>query len=125
MPTDPAAVEHPVTERDSLDFRDRIYAPALHALPERRYPDPPCIHVRDQGSEGACTGFGLAAVIDYLGAEHARRSDDALPFRPVSARMLYEMAKAHDRWPGTDYQGSSARASMKGWHKNGVCREET
>jgi hypothetical protein len=37
--------------------------------------------------------------------------------------MLYEMAKHHDHWPGQDYEGSSARGAMKGWHKNGVCSE--
>ena len=39
----------------------------------------------------------------------------------VSTRMLYEMAKRHDEWPGEDYSGSSARGAMKGWHKFGVC----
>ena len=38
--------------------------------------------------------------------------------------MLYEMARQHDRWPGEDYEGSSARGAMKGWHKHGVCGEE-
>jgi hypothetical protein len=33
------------------------------------------------------------------------------------------MAKRYDEWSGTDYEGSSARGAMKGWHKHGVCRE--
>ncbi|MEJ2691523.1 MAG: C1 family peptidase [Candidatus Thiodiazotropha sp.] len=44
---------------------------------------------------------------------------------PVSERMLYEMAKRHDRWPGEEYEGSSARGAIKGWHKNGVCPLES
>ena len=104
------------TRRDSLDFRDRIYPPALLPLAAELLPDPKCLHVRNQGNEGACTGFGLAAVIDYLNRERGVRE-------PVSSRMLYEMAKRHDQWPGHRYEGSTARGAMKGWHKSGVCPE--
>jgi hypothetical protein len=104
------------TRRDSIDLRDRIYQPTLKALPPRWLPVPEHIRLRDQGAEGACTGFALAAMIDYLNLAQGR--DEA-----VSARMLYEMAKRHDRWPGEAYDGSSARGAMKGWHKNGVCPE--
>jgi hypothetical protein len=104
------------TRRDSLDFRDHLYAPALLPLATERLPDPKCLHIRDQGDEGACTGFGLAAVIDYLNRERGVRE-------PVSSRMLYEMAKRHDQWPGHRYEGSTARGAMKGWHKSGVCPE--
>ena len=104
------------SKRDSLDFRDWIYEPALLPLKEESFPRNRWIHLLDQGEEGACTGFGLAAVINYLirarGGARAER---------VSARMLYEMAKRHDRWPGESDDGSSARGAMKGWYKNGVC----
>ncbi|MFQ5935631.1 MAG: C1 family peptidase [Acidiferrobacterales bacterium] len=102
--------------RDSADFRDSIYQPALIPLDEQVVPHKDYINIRDQRREGACTGFGLAAVIDYL--NQSRGVDE-----PISARMLYEMAKRHDRWPGEDYEGSSARGAMKGWHKNGVAPE--
>ena len=39
----------------------------------------------------------------------------------VSPRMLYEMARRYDEWPGEDYEGSSARGAMIGWAKHGVC----
>lgn len=62
---------------DTLDFRDKPYASTLvevairrtvqeyfhcfeNYLPELKGP------VLDQGQEGACTGFGLAAVANYL-----------------------------------------------------------
>lgn len=106
------------TLRDSADFRDRIYRPALVQLAEKITPDPERIVVLDQGTEGACTGFGLAAAINYL---NRGRGKDEL----VSPRMLYNMAKRHDRWPGEAYDGSSARGAMKGWHKNGVCPNKT
>ncbi|MCB9891045.1 MAG: C1 family peptidase [Planctomycetes bacterium] len=105
----------PTTERDSLDFRDLIYRPSLAKPRVALWPKRSALYIRDQGDEGACTGFGLAAVIDYVGGLRGKRV--------VSARMLYEMAKRHDRWPGIDYEGSTARATMKGWHKNGVCTE--
>lgn len=103
-------------QQDSTDFRDLIYRAALVPLASRLLPDAERIWIRDQGEEGACTGFGLAAMIDYL---NGGRGVDEL----VSPRMLYEMAKRHDQWPGADEEGSSARGAMKGWHKNGVCSE--
>ncbi|MDH3254559.1 MAG: C1 family peptidase [Acidobacteriota bacterium] len=109
--------------RDSADFRDLIYRPALIALQREIIPIVGYVRVRDQEKGGACTGFGLAAVIDYL--NHSRYSRDIVDhFEKVSSRMLYEMAKHHDRWPGEAYDGSSARGAMKGWHKHGVCGED-
>ena len=108
--------DKPVTRRDSLDFRDHIYQPSLQALPSRLLPKRSWMVVRDQGREGSCTGFGLAAAIDYMYRGQGFKSK-------VSARMLYEMAKRHDHWPGDAYEGSSTRGAMKGWHKNGVCAE--
>jgi len=100
---------------DVPDYRDRWYQPTLaplrHGLP------PPVDHyVLDQGTEGACTGFGLAAVINLL---HQRQGRDV----KVSARMLYEMARRHDEWRGENYEGSSCRGAIKGWYHMGVCSE--
>ena len=77
--------------------------------------------ILDQGSEGACTGFALASVINYQLSSrnllNARNQE-----RIVSPRMLYEMARRYDEWPGEDYEGSSARGAMKGWVAHGVAR---
>ena len=110
--------------KDPIDLRDLYYEGSLLELPrwiDNRGRVP---LVLDQGQEGACTGFGLAAVANFLlhnraGARQLRSNDGA------SARMLYEMAKRYDEWPGRDYAGSSIRGAMKGWHKHGVCREAT
>jgi len=102
--------------RDSLDLRDRIYQPALITLPNQVLPKETLITIRNQGKEGSCTGFAMAGMINYL--NRSRGVDE-----PVSPRMLYEMAKRHDQWPGESYEGSSLRGAMKGWHKNGVCPE--
>ncbi len=119
---------------DPLDFRDKMYEATLVYVPPERtlqsyiasYPKP--VTVLNQGSEGACTGFALAAVANYLlqtskvrPPAGAVQDPDAL----VSERMLYEMAKRYDEWPGEEYSGSSARGAMKGWHKHGVCARET
>ena len=66
------------------------------------------VPILDQGTEGACTGFGLATVAQYLLRRRAVVPDP----EPVSPRMFYEMAKRYDDWPGEDYDGSSARGAM-------------
>lgn len=108
---------------DTLDFRDLMYTPTLIEVPthiplgeylEHKVP------ILNQGSEGACTGFGLATVANYL-LQRRRVVPDSVP---VSPRMLYDLARRYDEWPGENYSGSSARGAMKGWHKHGICSEE-
>ncbi len=102
---------------DRIDLRDWYYEPALISLPDSLVNCPvikPSM-VLDQGREGACTGFAMAAVVNFL---RAKRKQTAL----VSPRMLYELARRYDEWPGEAYEGSSARGAIKGWVKHGVCR---
>jgi len=112
-----------VTERaknatqDTPDTRDHLYEPALVKLAPERAPQVEREQILDQGSEGACTGFALAAVINQL-SERASRDFHA------SARMLYEMAKLWDEWEGEDYDGSSLRGAIWGWKNNGVASEK-
>lgn len=101
---------------DVPDYRDRWYEPTLAPLKARLAP-PTDHYVLDQGMEGACTGFGLAAVVNLL---HQRQGRDVR----VSPRMLYEMARRHDEWRGERYEGSSCRGAIKGWYHMGVCREQ-
>jgi hypothetical protein len=103
--------------RDSMDFRDLIYQPALVRIATEKHPDWRWVTVLDQQQEGACTGFGLAAVINYLNRE---RRDKVC----VSPRMLFEMGKRFDQWPGENYDYGSARGAMKGWHKSGACPDK-
>ena len=99
---------------DRIDIRDWTYEPHLRPLPDLIVNCDSVPDILDQGTEGACTGFALAAVINYLLAARNIR-------RQVSARMLYEMARRYDEWPGESYEGSSARGAMKGWLAHGVC----
>lgn len=103
--------------KDTLDIRDRMYEPALIQL-QPEIDNRSGADILDQGEEGACTGFGLTAVINLLNAKKGNLQVE------VSARMLYEMAKKHDKWPGEDYEGSSCRGAIRGWKNMGVCSEK-
>ncbi len=100
---------------DRVDVRDWLYRPALNPLPSTVINCSLVPEILDQGSEGACTGFALAALIQFLRRQRKIRSPE------VSPRMLYEMARRYDEWPGESYEGSSARGAMKGWVAHGVC----
>jgi hypothetical protein len=111
---------------DTIDFRDHMFVPTLVEVP----PELPLsvykqrmrngLEILDQGEEGACTGFALSAVAHFLLWTGGRRGPRNAADR-VSPWMLYEVARRYDEWPGEDYEGSSARGAMKGWHKHGVC----
>jgi Papain family cysteine protease len=116
---------------DRLDLRDREYLPPVLSLPPQ-FPESQTLstylftYVRsnlilDQGSEGACTGYGLAAVVNYMLWTRALVANNVKNFRSVSPHMLYDLAQFYDEWPGEDYEGSSCRGAMKGWYKHGVC----
>jgi hypothetical protein len=98
---------------DRVDLRDWVYRPSLDRLPPTIVNCGNVPEILDQGSEGACTGFALAAVVQYSLGRRGRGR--------VSPRMLYEMARRYDEWPGENYEGSSARGAMKGWTAHGVC----
>lgn len=109
-----------VARSDAPDFRDFTYQPALVNL-KTKIALPKSLIIRDQGTEGACTGFGLAAVIDRL-IKQSKRQHKGKDIT-VSARMLYEMAQRYDEWDGAAYEGSSCRGAIKGWYNMGVCSE--
>jgi len=119
---------------DRLDFRDLVYRAPLRSLPPR-FPDDADIRrfipaylkaglLLNQGMEGACTGFGLAGVANYLLWRRHLDQGGKGAFEGVSARMFYELAKRYDEWPGQDYDGSSCRGALKGWHKHGACADK-
>ena len=116
---------------DRLDLRDREYLPPLRSLPPQ-FPESQTLStylstyvksklILDQGNEGACTGYGLAAVVNYMLWTRALVANNIKNFRSVSPHMLYDLAQFYDEWPGEDYEGSSCRGAMKGWYKHGVC----
>ncbi len=102
-------------QADMPDLRDWMYEPSLIQLQKEVLPAENQ-KILNQRSEGACTGFALAAAINLL---YSRADENT----QVSPRMLYEMAKRHDEWPGEDYDGSSLRGAIKGWKNMGVCED--
>ncbi len=128
--------------KDRLDLRDRVYMPVLKYLP-KSYPNfdnidliVKCYKLTDmilnQGNNGACTGYALATVINYLfwkkvvseNYEEFLNNPFKFKIKKVSPKMLFNLAKIYDEWDGEDYEGSSCRGAMKGWHKHGVCQEQ-
>lgn len=118
------------TRKDAADLRDRWFQPAAITLPDQ-VPTPQDISrflpgytgtglILDQGQEGACTGFGLACVVNYL---RWVKAGNPVQMESVSPRMLYTLARRHDEYEGENYDGSSCRGALKGWFNNGVCLE--
>ena len=118
------------TRKDAADLRDRQFQPAAISLPDQ-VPTPQDIGrfllgytgaglILDQGQEGACTGFGLACLVNYL---RWIKAGNPVKMESVSPRMLYTLARRHDEYEGENYDGSSCRGALKGWFNNGVCLE--
>src|SRR5437867_3132240 len=51
---------------DRIDIKDWFYQPRLVPLPDQLVNCHLVSRILDQGQEGACTGFALAAVIQFL-----------------------------------------------------------
>ena len=59
---------------DRVDIRDWFYQPTLASLPDQIVNIDAVPKILDQGSEGACTGFALAATINFeLAAKGVKR----------------------------------------------------
>ena len=116
--------------QDPIDLKDRAYQPPPLGL-YAAYPSDKDIQkylpaytaaqlILDQGNDGACTGYGLACVVNYLrwykAADKTKTKIDS-----VSPRMLYSYARRYDEYAGEDYVGSSCRGALKGWFNHGVC----
>lgn len=127
-----ARSRRPLTARkDNVDLRDRPFQPLPITL-QNCFPSNADIAkwlpvysraglILDQGQEGACTGFGLACVVNYL---RWVKAGTPMKLASVSPRMLYTFARRYDEYAGEDYDGSSCRGALKGWFRHGVCLEE-
>src|SRR4051812_28793349 len=81
---------------DKIDVRDWFYHPSLQALPSQLINCDEVPKIFDQGKEGACTGFALAAVINFHLAKNGRFTVQQVKEKEcVSPRMLYEMARRY------------------------------
>lgn len=102
---------------DPYDGRDKIFLAPPRILPKSIDNREECTPVRNQGKEGACTGYALVAVAEMLYWRKIASPPD------LSERWAYEKAKLHDEWEGADYEGSSIRGAVKAWEKVGICPE--
>ena len=67
----------------------------------------------NQGTEGACVGFGISRLASQLN----RKLYDGF--------WLYHEAQKIDEWPGEDYDGTSVRAGLDILRKRGHCAKST
>ncbi|MGI9417936.1 MAG: C1 family peptidase [Geminicoccaceae bacterium] len=117
--------------KDWTDLRDQVYRPSLLRLPSAFKPDGQLfqqttaarVMVRNQGSEGSCTGQALASLVDILRLGQLPEGESVAP---SSARMLFEMAKLQEPKRGRDEDEEvfSLRAAIKGFYHNGVCLDD-
>lgn len=126
----PAIRRSLTVRKDPTDLKDRPYLPPPVGLQEAFPADQDIAAflpayskagmILNQGQEGACTGFGLACVVNYL-----RWAKAGYPKKmaSVSPRMFYNFARRYDEYAGEDYDGSSCRGALKGWFNHGVCME--
>ncbi|THK36539.1 hypothetical protein EHS39_18860 [Ensifer sp. MPMI2T] len=116
--------------RDPIDLRDQIYSPNLRPLLPMLSPAAIVIDAlkraeplywlpRNQGVEGTCSAQALASLIDL---QRMLDCKDAAANVPVSARMLYEMARPRE--PADGDEGLSLREVIKGFYHHGVCSDE-
>ena len=102
---------------DAIDFRDRMFAPAISMCPAPTLFPKIALPIKNQGETNACTGFALSAVAEYALRASKRELEPA-----ISPYMLYSMARRYDEFPGSVAdEGSSLRGALKGWFKHGAC----
>jgi hypothetical protein len=90
-----------------FDKRSRQFPirPLIAATKRRSYTWS-CGYWLDQGSEGACVGFGWTH-------EAGARPKVVLNLTNAIARKVYKLAQTFDEWPGEDYEGSSVLGGAK------------
>jgi hypothetical protein len=82
--------------------------------------------ILDQGSEGACVGFGWTAEalagpvhVDLKEVNAPKASKEPNKF----AYYVYREAQKVDQWPGTDYEGTSVLAGAKIMSRYGIIHQ--
>lgn len=108
---------------DRYDPRDQIFEAALHAFIGATPPAVDlrslCSPVRDQGHQGSCTGFALAALREFL--ENKTGVPD--PMAVVSPAFIYYEERRLEGSTGDCDAGAYPRDGLKVLKKMGVCPE--
>lgn len=108
---DPRLDRLPSFDEQSRAFPARALLTAEQEKEPRSYEWPLDLRL-DQGSEGACTGFGVTH-------EAAAEPFPVPGLTNEVARDVYHRAQKIDEWPGEDYSGSSVLAATKIGVENG------
>jgi hypothetical protein len=77
--------------------------------------------VLNQGSEGACVGFGWMAEVIAEPVQPDEQPSEQLGNQ--LARYYYKEAQKIDEWPGEDYEGTSVLAGAKIMKQHGLITE--
>lgn len=100
-------VERTFDRVPQFDERNRQYpiGAVVGARPLRSYTWNGAPHL-DQGTEGACVGFGWAHELAARPVKQGRVT-------AATAKSIYREAQKIDPWPGEDYDGTSVLAGAK------------
>jgi len=81
--------------------------------------------ILDQGSEGACVGFGWTAeALAGPVQVDLKKVESPGPNEPNGfAYYVYREAQKIDQWPGTDYEGTSVLAGAKIMNRYGIIHQ--
>jgi C1A family cysteine protease len=110
---------------DQIDHRDRIYkvpskiakkAPVSVDLSQWNSP------VRDQGDEGACTGFGITAHLEWL-ENRDHKADSTWSVHLMSPQFLYYQERVLENTVYSD-SGAQIRDGIKVCAKTGCASED-
>lgn len=101
--------------------RRYLMAPLIEAAPTKprdyRYWNAAAPYL-DQGSDGACVGFGAA---NYANAGPVISCSPKLG--NIDAFQIYRRAQKHDEWPGENYSGSSVNGGALALREMGLITE--
>ncbi len=115
-PDDRSVVSQAEADAIRAELEHKVFVPSTNRLPNEVLPNPAFITILDQGQTAISVGAAVAAALNYLRAEQGETG-------LVSPHMLYQNARAHDEWPGEDYEGSSIGGALAGLSRRGVCLE--
>jgi hypothetical protein len=87
---------------DQRDYRAEDYLTAAVTSGKALWANPIQL---DQGTEGACVGFGWTGLLNARPVKHE--------FGNKMGFDVYHRAQQLDEWPGEDYSGTSVRAGAK------------
>jgi hypothetical protein len=112
----------PVYDKRSKSYPIRTMLPEVQGKTYTIWKTGPIL---DQGSEGACVGFGWTAetLAGPVQIDLKKIKSDVPRVPDSFARHIYYQAQKIDQWPGENYSGTSVLAGAKVLMKMGILHE--